>query len=194
MSEIFSHVVTAIDAANAVDPNVTEDADGPRPAALVYGRRMSAELARFAPGASDLLGIAVRGQHIERWTRPRTSYPEGREGYLAWRRDLGRYHAERVAGVMAEARYSPEDCARTAQIIRKEGIKRDPEVQVLEDVACLVFLRWYFAGFAGARDPEHVLRIVSRTARKMSARGRADALDQFDLPPELARILDDADG
>jgi len=62
-------------------------------------------------------------------------------------------------------------------------------VQVLEDVAALVFLRWYFAGFADGRDPEQVYRIVAKTARKMSAEGRAFAA-RLDLPAELAPALD----
>jgi hypothetical protein len=181
------------DIANAADPEVEIDGpdsrEAPHPAALLYGQRMSSELVRFCPDASEHLRIAARGQHIERWKLQRASYPEGREGYLTWRRDQGRYHASRVAGLMQEAGYGPDDSARVAGIIRKEGIKRDAEVQVLEDVACLVFMRWYFAGFAEGRDPEQVYRIVARTARKMSVQGRASAA-LLELPAELAPALD----
>ncbi len=187
----FARVIEAIDRANAADPETVEDGGQARPAALVYGQRMSAELIRFAPQASEPLRIAVRGQHIERWKMLRASYPEGRQGYLEWRRDLGRYHAQRVAEIMATVGYSEADCERTAQIVRKEGIKRDPDVQTLEDVACLVFMRWYFAGFAEDRDCDQVRHIVGRTARKMSAAGRADALEQFELPADLAPALVD---
>ncbi len=130
----------------------------------------------------------MRGQHIERWKLARASYPEGRECYLAWRRDQGRNHADRVVGLMRDVGYAPDDCDRVSRIIRKEGIKRDAEVQVLEDVACLVFLRWYFAKFADGRDPEQLYRIVAKTARKMSAEGRASAV-ALDLPAELAPAL-----
>ena len=41
----------------------------PQPAELVYGRRMSATLARMAPAPSEPLRIAARGQHIERVDR-----------------------------------------------------------------------------------------------------------------------------
>ncbi|MDH3668910.1 MAG: DUF4202 domain-containing protein [Paracoccaceae bacterium] len=189
--DLFTRVIEAIDQANTADPETVEDGGETRPAALVYGQRMSAELIRFAPQASEPLRVAVRGQHIERWKMPRASYPEGRQGYLEWRRDLGRYHAQRVAEIMAAVGYPQADCERTAQIVRKEGIKRDPDVQTLEDVACLVFMRWYFAGFAEGRDRDHVRHIVGRTARKMSAAGRADALEQFDLPSDLVPVLAD---
>jgi len=185
----FAAVLERIDAANAADPERVTEGGAARPAALVYGRRMSAELVEFRPDASEHLRIAVRGQHIERWTMPRAAYPEGREGYLRWRSELGRFHAGRVAGLMAEAGYDEADCERVARIIRKEGIKRDPEVQALEDVACLVFMRWYFADFAEGRDAEQIHRIVAKTARKMSAEGRAAAA-RLPLPPELAPALD----
>ena len=186
--EMFSDVLQRIDTANAADPEAVTDGEASHPAALLYGRRMSAELVRFCPDASEHLRIAARGQHIERWRLPRTSYPEGREGYLAWRRDQGRSHADRVAGLMRDAGYAAEDCDRVARIVRKEGIKRDEEVQVLEDVACLVFLRWYSAAFAESHAPEKVYRIVAKTARKMSAEGR-EAAALLDLPAELVAAL-----
>lgn len=178
----LQQVIAAIDAANAADPTVE---DG-RPAALLYGERMSAELARLFPGASEVLQIAARGQHVERWKVPRSDYPEGREGYLIWRRDHGRRHGERLAGMMADASYSAEDQSRVGVLLRKEGIKRDPEVQALEDVICFVFLKWYFAPFAAKHAEDDVQRIVEKTARKMSAEGRARVLREFQLSENLA--------
>jgi hypothetical protein len=174
-------VLDAIDAANSADPGREEFEGAMQPAALLYGRRMTAELEGIDADASELLRIAARGQHIERWKLLRQEYPEGREGYLAWRRDQARAHGERVAGLMDGAGYDGADCARVAQMLRKEGIKRDAEVQALEDAACLVFLRWYFEDFASGRDPDDVARIVAKTARKMSARGRARAAVELDL-------------
>lgn len=180
--ERLAAALAAIDAANAADPS-TEDG---KPAALLYGERMSAELERLFPAASDALKIAARGQHIERWLLPRSAYPDGREGYYAWRKEQGRRHAERVAGIMAEAGYGPEEIAAAERMLRKEGIKRDPDVQALEDVICFVFVRWYFAPFASDRTEDELVRIVERTARKMSEAGRARALSEFDLPAPFA--------
>jgi hypothetical protein len=72
-------------------------------------------------------------------------------------------------------------------MLRKEGIKRDAEVQMLEDVICFTFLRWYFAPFAPTQDAAKLDRIVEKTARKMSADARARALAEFDLPEAFAR-------
>ena len=120
------------------------------------------------------------------------SIPEGRDGYLAWRREQGRLHAARVAGMMAEAGYPEADRDRVAAMLRKEGIKRDPEVQMLEDVICFVFLKWYFAPFAAKHEPEAIGKIVVKTARKMSPEGRARVLDEFDLPGPLAAAFEEA--
>ncbi len=174
--------LAAIDTANAADPKAE---------ALVYGQRMSAELDRLFPQASDVLKIAARGQHVERWLLQRGDYPEGKEGYHAWRREQGRRHGQRVAGIMADAGYGPQDCERVGVLLRKEGIKRDSEVQALEDVICFTFLRWYFSPFAEGRDPAALLEIVEKTARKMSAEGRARALTEFDLPEPFAAAFRD---
>lgn len=179
----LDRALAMIDAANSADPTD----DGGRPAALAYGERMSVELARLVPDASDVLKIAARGQHVERWTLPRADFPDGKEGYLAWRREQGRRHAERVAGIMRDAGFGTEDCARVGVLLRKEGIKRDAEVQALEDVICFVFLRWYFAGFAERRDD--IVAIVAKTARKMSAAARARVLAEFDLPDAFAEAV-----
>lgn len=167
-----------VDSANAADPTMTDD----QPAALLYGRRMSAELARLFPDASEVLQIAARGQHIERWTLPRRDYPEGRTGYLEWRREQGRRHGARISSIMEIAGYDQEECDRAAVMLRKERLKRNPEVQALEDVICFVFLKWYFAPFSGTQTPEALEKIVLRTARKMSPQGRERVLEEFDLP------------
>lgn len=180
MTDRLKRAIALIDTANAADP---------KGEALVYGQRMSQELARLFPDASDVLQIAARGQHVERWLLPRTDYPEGKAGYLDWRREQGRRHAARVAGIMAEAGYPAADCDRVGTLLRKEGIKRDPEVQALEDVICFVFLKFHFSPFAAERGEEQTLDIVRKTARKMSAEGRARVLKEFDLPPELAQAF-----
>lgn len=191
MTERLAAVLAAIDAANAADPAQEESGTGPVPAALLYGQRMSAELASLFPAASEHLQIAARGQHIERWTLPRSAFPEGRAGYLDSRRTQAARHAERVAGIMGEAGYPAEDRDRVASLLRKEGIKRDAEAQALEDVICFVFIRWYLGGFADGRDPEQLGRIVAKTARKMSAEGRARALAEFDMPEPFAAAFAD---
>ncbi|WP_310620601.1 DUF4202 domain-containing protein [Flexibacterium corallicola] len=175
-------VIAAIDGANSKDPNSSEG----RPDALLYGERMFEEMNRLFPDASEVLKIAARGQHVERWILKRKDYPEGRVGYLTWRRDLAKHHAERVSALMRDAGYPEEDCTHAARMLRKEGIKRDKDVQALEDTICFVFLKWYFAPFAAKHTPEKVESIVNKTARKMSEAGRNRVLEEFSLPENLA--------
>lgn len=183
MTDRLSRAIALIDAANLADP---------KGEALDYGTRMSGELARLFPDASEVLQIAARGQHVERWLLPRSDFPEGKEGYHAWRREQGRRHAERVGAIMREAGYDPAEAERVGVLLRKEGIKRDAEVQALEDVICFVFLKWYFAPFAAGREAESTLDIVRKTARKMSEQARARVLREFALPPELASAFAEA--
>jgi hypothetical protein len=186
----FEGVIAAIDAANARDPK-TVDVDGRAvPAELLYGQRMSAALATMAPEASELLRIAARGQHIERWTSPRASYPAGRAGYLKWRSDLKDFHARRLNEILTAAGYAPEEAARVGALVRKERLRTDPEAQMLEDVACVVFLAHYLEEFLGKTDADDakLARILAKTWSKMSVQGHAHA-NKLDLPPRVLALL-----
>lgn len=181
MTDRLTTALAAIDTLNAADPGL----DDGQPEALIYGQRMSAELDRLFPDASEPLKIAARGQHVERWKLARSEYPEGRAGYLTWRKAQGVHHADVVAHVMKDAGYDTSEIEAAERMLRKEGIKRDPDVQALEDVICFVFLSWYFAPFAEKHSPEKIQKIVEKTARKMSLDARSRVLSEFDLPANL---------
>ncbi len=175
-------VFAAIDAANSCDPK-SVDVDGtPQPANLVYGLRMSAELKRFAPDASEALRIAARGQHIERWIIPRAQYSMDRQGYHRWRRELRDHHAARLSAILADLAYDPATIARVVSIVRKERLKEDDEAQTLEDVICIVFMKFELAAFAAkyADDDTPLADIMAKTWRKMSERGHQAVLS---IPP-----------
>lgn len=192
-SERFRDAVARFDRANAEDPNV-ETVDGAsRPKELLYAQRMSDALERFAPEASEVVRLAVRCQHIRRWTVPRDTYPEGRDGYRRWRSDLGRFHAETAGDILHQVGYDDATVGRVQALLRKERLKADPEVQLLEDVVCLVFLRHYLAPFAAQHADEKVVGILRKTWHKMSERGRAAASD-LDLAPALRALVTQAVG
>jgi len=184
----FDDVIAAIDDANARDPKMVQIDGRAVPAELLYGRRMSDALAAMAPNAPELLRIAVRGQHIERWTSPRAGYPPDRAGYLKWRNDLKEFHARRLGEIMTAAGYGPQDAARVGALMRKERLRSDPEAQMLEDVACIVFLTHYLADFMGKTDEAKLARILAQSWNKMSAQGRAHA-EKLDLPPSALAVL-----
>jgi len=164
----FTHVFHALDDLHRNDPQSVEIDGIKEPKELIYARRMSAWLEHTHPAAADTLRLAVRAQHLQRWLVPRAEYPEGRVGYLTWRRDQSRQAGDTVAALMQKAGYGEGDTERTASIIRKQGLGRDDDVQALEDCACLVFLENYFADFSRTIERDHLIRIVQKTWRKMS--------------------------
>ena len=171
-SERFMEAMRRFDAANAEDPHF-EVVDGVSyPRERLYAQRMTAWLERFAPEASEALRLAARSQHIRRWMIPRDHYPMDRRGYLQWRTTLGRFHAETVATILREVGYEEGMIQRVQALLRKEGLRRDAEVQCLEDVICLVFLESYCADFARQLDAAKALGILRKTWSKMSPRGR----------------------
>lgn len=187
----FRRAVERFDAANAEDPN-RERADGAeQPKELVYARRMTARLDRFRPAAPEAVRLAARCQHIRRWTIPRADYPDGRDGYRRWRTDLGRFHAETAAAILRGVGYGDDVVARVESLLRKERLKADPDVQLLEDVICLVFIEHYLAGFAPKHDGEKLAGVLRKAWRKMSDDGRRAAL-ALDLPADLRTLVERA--
>lgn len=185
----FESVIAAIDAANSRDPNIIEFEGRAVGAELVYGVRMTETLAQMAPAASECLRIAARGQHIERWTIARRTYPQGRAGYLAWRKDQRSYQARRLGELMAECDYGEEDMARVGVLIRKERMKTDPEVQMLEDVICVMFLKYYLKGFIPKVEEEKLADILAKTWSRMSEHGHRHA-KMLDLGPKVHTLLE----
>jgi len=180
----FERATAKIDAANATDPHGKE---------LVYSQRMTQWLERIAPDASEALRLAARAQHIKRWKIPRSEYPMDRQGYHRWRTRLYDFHADETGEILREVEYDDATIARVKSLIRKEGLKRDPEMQVLEDVICLVFLENYFHEFALDKDEAKLIGIVQRTWKKMSERGREEAL-KLAIEPGDRRIIEKALG
>lgn len=192
-SQKFQRAIDLFDAANAADPN-QEMLDGKAiPKELLYAQRMSKMLERFAPDAVDAMKLAVRGQHLERWKIPRSNFPMDRTGYLMWRTSLYKYHAETAGRLMKEAGYDDATIARVQSAIGKRGIKVNPETQMLEDMAGLVFIEHYMLGFAGQHpeyDEAKWIGIIRKTWKKLSAQAREFALGgKISLPEALVPLI-----
>lgn len=100
-----------------------------------------------------------------------------RPGYHAWRTALKSRQATQVEEICVAAGCGREVAARVGALMRKEDLRRDEETQVLEDVACLVFLDDQLEGFEGGHDEDKVVGILRKTWVKMSERGRELALE-----------------
>lgn len=187
----LENTLKAIDAMHALDPEKEVVNGEARPAELVYAERMTACLGKLVSLPSEELQIAVRSQHLCRWELSRADYPADRSGYLKWRSDQSRRHAEKAAEAMLSHGYPTEKVALTKKIIRKQSLKDNPEAQLMEDCACLVFIENGLKEFAAKHPEEKVIDIVRKTWHKMSAKGH-DAALKLPLPQEVLTIIQKA--
>lgn len=172
----LEQTLAAFDALNAQDPN-TEIIDGAAVAKeLIYSQRMTAHLHQFVPDPSIELQLAARCQHICRWKIPRSDYPMDRQGYKKWRLDLAVFHGETAGEILHANSYDDITIQRVKDLLLKRSLKRDDEVQTLEDVICLVFLEFYLEDFTHKHDEAKLVDIIQKTWNKMSDAGHTAAL------------------
>ena len=131
---------------------------------------------KLDPNASEELLLASRSQHIGRWKVARAQYPEGRVGYLDWRRDLAKFHADKSSAILQEIGYNQIQIDRVRHLILKKKIKVDPEVQLLENALCLVFLEFQYEDFFPKHEPEKIVNILRKSLLKMDKTGHEQAL------------------
>lgn len=159
----FRRAIAAIDAANAESPTGVEGD---------HAVRVTEWIRRLRPEAGEELLLAARAHHIRRWTVPRSTYPDGRAGYLRWRRDLHEVHAREVGTILEGAGYDDTVIGRVQDIMRKKALATDPDVQALEDALCLVFIQTQYDELAGRLPTEKMEKVVTKTLAKMSDEGR----------------------
>lgn len=186
--DIYQRARELIDAVHAGDPHRRPDG---QPAELVYADRMEAWVAQVAADPTPLLRLAARCQHLERWAVPRASFPDGKVGYLNWRKSLYTKQAERARSLLVEAGFPAEAAADVATWVAKSGLKTNPGTQALEDAACLVFLENEIGAFAAQHadyPQEKFIEIIRKTWRKMSPRAQELARG-LALPPGIAALV-----
>ena len=191
LSDSYDAAVAAIDAANAADPNMVSLAGADEPLALVHGRLAADWVARFVADPDEALLLAARAHHLRRWEVPRSSYPDGKGGYHRWRRDQKQRHAADVEAILVTAGYESSVVARAQELIRRDGLGSDPDAQVVEDAACLVFIETQLAAMEARLEHDHLLEVIRKTARKMSPAGLA-AVAQINLDERARALLDEA--
>ncbi len=173
----FETAIALIDKKNEEDPNTYQVAGFEYPKELLYSQRMTRKLLQFEPNASKALQIAARAQHVCRWKISRNEYPMDRVGYLKWREELKKMHANITVEILEQVGFDEQFQKRVQKIILKKLIKKNEESQTLEDVICLVFLDYYFDEFAAKHTDEKVIDILQKTWVKMSEKGHAAALE-----------------
>lgn len=187
LSGDLAAAIAAIDRANETDPNLIGD----RPLALVQGERASAWLAGLDATPSGELAVAARAHHLRRWEIARADFPEGRDGYLRWRRANKQHQATVIGPLLDGLGFDEAFRARVAALLLRRGLGTDAETQSLEDVACLVFLETQFEPMVDRLDHDHLVRVVAKTLKKMSPEAIALAIG-IELSPMAAAVLGEA--
>ncbi|MBH0061907.1 MULTISPECIES: DUF4202 domain-containing protein [Pseudoalteromonas] len=190
---MFNKVITLIDEANNQDPNTEQHNGESFPKEYLYSQRMSEMLTRFKPDADALMQIAVRAQHIQRWKSPRSDFEMNKQGYHQWRSALYIFHASLAVELMKQAGFNDTDQNRVYNAVAKKDIKRNPDSQLVEDVASLVFIEHYMLGFASAKpdyNEEKWIGIIRRTWQKMSDEAHEFVLTgNITLPTPLVGLI-----
>jgi len=168
----FEAALRRFDEENSRDPN----RENGQPRELLYAQRLTDWVLRLCPDASEELRLAARCQHVCRWKIPRASYPMTRPGYLKWRADLKKFHAQRAGEILCEVGYDESVIHRVQDLNLKKYFPADPETRVLEDALCLVFLQFQFADLAAKTAEDKTINALQKSWQKMSDAARAEAL------------------
>jgi hypothetical protein len=192
-SSLYQAAIAAFDKANSEDPNLEVFEGKTWPKELLYAQRMTEMQERYAPDASEAVKLACRAQHIQRWKSPRSDYPMDKKGYMLWRTNLYKFHAETAGALMKQVGYDDETIARVKTIVGKKDLKTNPETQLMEDVVDLVFIEHYMLGFAQQKadyTEDKWLLIIRKTWDKMSERAHEFALSgKIKLPEALVPLI-----
>jgi len=189
----FAEALRRFDEANSRDPNIEAGAcDGAtRPRELLYAQWLTDWVLKLCPDASEELRLAARCQHLCRWMVPRDSYPMTRAGYLQWREGLKKFHAQKSGEILRAAGYPEPVIARVQSLNLKKNFPEDPEVRVIEDALCLVFLERQMGGLAAKTSEEKMINALQKSWKKMTPAARAFAL-QLPYSPANKALIDKA--
>jgi hypothetical protein len=186
--KLFENAIRRFDEANARDPNREAAGGVSHPRELLYAQRLTAWILKICPDASEELRLAARCQHICRWEIPRASYPMDRAGYLKWRADMKKFHAQKAGEILQEVGYDEKTISRVQELNLKKDFQNDPEGRVLEDALCLVFLEFQFADLAAKTAEDKTINALKESWQKMTVAARAEALKLEFGPREKALL------
>jgi hypothetical protein len=172
----FAAAIRRFDGENSRDPNHEIAAGVSQPRELLYAQRLTDWVLRLCPNASEELRLAARCQHIRRWEIPRASFPMTRAGYLKWRADLKKFHAQKTGDILREIGYDEKTIRRVQDLNLKKHFPNDAETRALEDALCLVFLEFQFADLAAKTAEDKTINALQKSWQKMTDTARAEAL------------------
>ena len=165
----------------------------PKQEALKYSEQCFKWLGKLKPDYSEAQELAARCQHFKRWEIPRSDYPMDKKGYHQWRIGLYTYQADKAEEVLAKVGYDSSVIEEVKSMIAKKNLRRDENSQLIEDVACLVFLENYIQPFASTKDysEEKWIKIIQKTWGKMSEKAHKFALE-INYPQPILELIQKA--
>ncbi len=184
----YNKAVVLINSVHQLDPN-SETVDGIEiKAELLYSRRMLSILKKVQPNASLELQLAAQCQHISRWSIPRVTFPIGKKGYYEWRAAIMKHQLSVTTSVLQQAEINGQSIEIIVDALKNKADKSNINASIIEDTACLAFIKWYLVSFAGQFDPEKAKVILQKTAGKMSERG-LKLISEIELSKDVLNVL-----
>lgn len=182
---------TAVELINSVhnqDPN-SETIDRVEvKAELLYSQRMLAMLEKVQPDASFELKLAAQCQHISRWSIPRATFSMDKKGYYQWRAAIMEHQLNVSTNTLKQADVEDDAISIIVVALKNKADKTNLNASIIEDTACLTFIKWYLVPFAGQFDPEKAKVILQKTANKMSDRG-IKLISEIELSNDVQQVL-----
>lgn len=162
----------------------------PKQKALIYSEQCFNWLRKINPNFSESQELAARCQHFKRWEIPRSDFPMDKKGYHQWRIKLYTYQADKAGELLNNVGYDLNTIEEVKSMISKKNLRKDNNSQLIEDVACLVFLEFYIQPFASSKEysEEKWIKIIQKTWAKMSEKAHKFALELNYPAPILALI------
>ena len=184
----YNKAVVLINSVHQLDPN-SETVDGIEiKSELLYCQRMLSILKKVQPNASLELQLAAQCQHISRWSIPRATFPTGKKGYYEWRAAIMKHQLSVTTSVLQQAEINGQSIEIIVDALKNKADKSNINASIIEDTACLTFIKWYLVPFAGQFDPEKAKVILQKTANKMSERG-LKLISEIELSKDVLNVL-----
>lgn len=190
----FDKAIEIIDSYNNQDPTLTIIDEKSFPNEFLYSVRLTNWVKKLDSTPSEELLIAARSQHICRWKIPRSTFETNRKGYLQWRSQLAKFHAEKTGEILTEIGYDKLFIEKVQNLNRKTLLKKgDKDAQTLEDALCLVFLEFQLNDFIKkyAYEKEKISIIIQKTWKKMSKKGQQEAM-KLKYNDKIHRLIEKA--
>ncbi len=184
MNDLFEK----IDSLHALDPVKESAGEYEVSRESLYCERMVKKLYKIIQQPGIHLELAARCHHLCRWEVNRKDFPEGRSGYYLWRNEVYKHQATIAERLMDEEKITGEVKEKVLRIIKKEGIKTDHDVQLVEDIACIVFIENYLDEFSEKYDEAKLVNIIRKTLNKMSEQGHRWLLNAV-IPDKIVQLL-----